>query len=100
MDETTSWRNLPGFLTILYSPTLNSCIACSNALAFFCPTFAGNFIRCERTETPVPRRSVNLIPALSTACKQNKKLNKIIFFYNKNLKSLTLTTESTFEGLI
>lgn len=47
--------------------TLNSANVCSNALAFFWPTLAGNFIFIERADTPVPRKSLNFIPALSTA---------------------------------
>lgn len=50
--------------------TLNSANVCSSALAFFCPTLAGNFIFKERSDTPVPRKSLNLIPALSTAYKK------------------------------
>ena len=36
------------------------------ALVLFCPTLAGSFIRWERRLTPLPLKSGNLIPAVST----------------------------------
>lgn len=91
-------------LMLLFNlPTLNSINACSKAFAFFCPTFAGSFIFCERNDTPVPRSSLNLIPALSTAYReQNKNIGKLYFLAQKVLflrqNFLTLTTESTRDG--
>lgn len=52
---------------------LYSSNACSNAFAFFWPTFAGSFIFCDRADMPVPRKSLNLMPALSMACEKNTR---------------------------
>uniref|UniRef100_A0A182M4H3 Uncharacterized protein n=1 Tax=Anopheles culicifacies TaxID=139723 RepID=A0A182M4H3_9DIPT len=64
-----------------FGSTLNSCSACSSALAFFWPTLAGSFIFCDLSDTPVPRRSVNLMPALSTALTTESTLELFVLFF-------------------
>lgn len=70
--------------------TLNSINACSNVFAFFWPTLAGSFIFIERGDTPVPRKSLNLIPltALSTAYKilVKKNVSKLLFILESEIE--------------
>lgn len=80
--ESIVWKNGLSIRTfyceaIFTIPNLNSARACSKVLTFFCPTLAGNFIFCDLADTPVPRNSLNLIPALSTAFDKKKQKENI-----------------------